>query len=124
ESSTRLATIVACGRGSPVVEREDIEWALKLGEFSFDAACSNYPKYMKTYYEFPTFCRKIHEAVVAAGRMPDWEVQRIFGRNQKWGTEVKRALEQLQNEKHIKRGQWRTGDRGPYAEGWVAIIDE
>src|SRR5262249_10269349 len=57
EGGVRLATNVAMGRGSLMVEKEDIGWALKLGELSFEAACMNYPKYMKTYYEFPTFCR-------------------------------------------------------------------
>jgi hypothetical protein len=71
EGSVRLGTIVAGLRGSPTVDKEDIEWALKLGQRSFDTACSDYPKYVKEYYEFPVFCRKIDETLMLVGRMSD-----------------------------------------------------
>jgi hypothetical protein len=123
ESSVRLATIVACLRGSQTVDREDIEWALKLGQRSFDTACSDYPKYVKEYFEFPVFCRKIYEALLVS-RMSDYEVHRKFGRNQRGGTEVERALSQLQKERRIRWANWRSGERGRLKEGWEAIRDD
>jgi len=123
ESSVRLATVVACGRGSPTVDREDIEWALRLGELSFGAACSNYPKYVKDYYEFPVFCRKIHEALTLE-RMTDRDLERRFRRNQRWGNEYERAMTQLKKEKLIRQVHWRDGERGPVKEGWEAVSDE
>src|SRR5215813_799982 len=101
ETSARLG-IVACLRGSATVDVEDIEWAIRLGRLSFDTACSDYPKYIKQYYEFPVFCRKIYEALLL-GRLSDWEMARKFGRNQRWGTEVERALKQLEKERRIRR---------------------
>ena len=120
ETSTRLSTVVACCRGSATVDVEDIEWALRLGRLSFDTACSDYPKYIKQYYEFPVFCRKIYEALLL-GRLSDWEMARKFGRNQRWGNELERALKQLEKEKRIRRVSWRDGERGPLKEGWQAI---
>jgi DNA replicative helicase MCM subunit Mcm2 (Cdc46/Mcm family) len=122
ESSVRLATDVACGRGSKTVDQEDIEWALKLGQRSFDAACSDYRKYVKDYYEFPVFCRKIYETLLL-GRMSDYELARKFRSNQRQGHEYERALAQLQKEKLIRRATWRDGERGPAKDGWEAIRD-
>jgi hypothetical protein len=124
ENAVRLATIVACGRGSPTVDREDIAWALKLGELSFDAACSNYDKYMRQYFEFPVFCRKVLEGFEAAGgRMSDRELERKFGRNQKWGNELGRVKDQLQREGYLRKGEWRDGERGPWTQGWELVRD-
>jgi hypothetical protein len=120
EGSVRLATNIACGRGSPVVDREDIEWALRFGQVSFDAACSDYLKYVKDYYEFPVFCEKIYEALLI-GRMSESECARKFRRNQKWGNEYERAINQLVKEKRIRRKSWRDNERGPMKEGWEAV---
>ena len=34
---------------------------------SYDAAVGGVEKYMKNYYEFPTFCEKVLEFIVAEG---------------------------------------------------------
>jgi hypothetical protein len=120
EGGVRLGTIIASGRWSGSVDREDIQWALKLGELSFDAACSDYPKYVKEYYEFPVFCQKVYEALLKE-RMSDHEIARKFRRNQKWGNEVDRVLTQLTKERRIRRATWRDGERGPVKEGYEAM---
>ena len=96
---------------------------MRLGELSFDAACSNYPKYVKDYYEFPVFCRKIHEALTLE-RMTDRDLERRFRRNQRWGNEYDRAMNQLKKEKLIRQVHWRDGERGPVKEGWEAMTDD
>lgn len=123
ENSVRLATDMACGRGSSKIELEDIQWALKVGELSFDTSCSNYEKYVNDFYKFPVLCRKIWEALLDRA-MPEWEIERMFGRNQRFGNEVERAMKQLKKERRIKEARWRNGERGPFAVGWEGVPDD
>jgi Protein of unknown function (DUF3987) len=102
ENAARLATNMAVGRGSPTVDREDIEWAVKLSERSFEAAIGGVERYMHEYLEFPKFCDRILDALRAnGGEMPRREVLRQFGRKQRWGIELERALTQLKKEERI-----------------------
>jgi hypothetical protein len=59
ENSIRLATIVAVGRGSMIVDRRDMEWARELAKRSYHAAVGGFDKYMREYYEFPQFCEEV-----------------------------------------------------------------
>src|SRR5262249_8489843 len=85
-------------------------------------ACSNYEKYVNDFYKFPVLCRKIHEALLQRP-MAEWEIDRVFGRNQRYGNEVERGMRQLKKERRIQWTRWRKGDRGPHAEGW-GIADD
>jgi Protein of unknown function (DUF3987) len=102
ENAARLATNMAVGRGSPTVDREDIEWAVKLSERSFNAAIGGVERYMHEYLEFPKFCDRILDALrTNGGELPRREVLRQFGRKQRWGIELERALTQLKKEERI-----------------------
>jgi DNA replicative helicase MCM subunit Mcm2 (Cdc46/Mcm family) len=102
ENATRLATNVAVGRGSPTVDREDIAWAIAWLERSLEAGCGGFDKYMQEYFEFPKLCDRILDALRAnGGEMPRRDVLRLFGRKQRSGYELDRALTQLKKEERI-----------------------
>ena len=67
ENAVRLATIVAVGRGSSTVDREDIEWAIKLAERSIEAAAGGIERYMREYLDFPKFCERLLAKITACG---------------------------------------------------------
>jgi hypothetical protein len=119
ENAARLATIVAVGRGSKTVDREDIEWALALAERSFEAAVGGIDKYMREYFEFPKFCTQVLEAIrVAGGWMSKRDLSRKFGRNMRWGNELDRAVAQLIAEERVAPASRSPRSGGHTAEGY------
>jgi DNA replicative helicase MCM subunit Mcm2 (Cdc46/Mcm family) len=102
ENAVRWATNIAAGRWSPTVDREDIAWAVKLSERSFEAAVGGVERYMQEYFEFPQFCDRILDALDAnGGEMKRRDVLRKFGRKQRYGNELERVLTQLKKEERI-----------------------
>jgi hypothetical protein len=122
ENAVRCATIVAAGRGSAVVELRDIEWAMKWARVSFEAACGGFEKYMRKYFEFPKFCDEFVAALEgeAEGFLSDRDIERRFGRNQRFGNELERVKAQLQREVRIEKCS-RAKSRGPAALGWRLV---
>ncbi len=126
ENAVRLATIVAVGRGSPVVAVEDIEWGIRLAELSLDTLVSDVNKYMVEYLAFPRYCQRVWEGIAARpGKwMSDYKVYRKFGRNQQFGNELQRVLAQLVKEHRLMAQDGRDGSHGKIAPGWLALADE
>jgi hypothetical protein len=103
ENAVRIATIIAVGRGSPVVEREDIERGIALAQVSIETALGGKDKFVKTYLEFPEMCEELATYYEeAAGPVSDRDLDRKFGRNQKWAGVLWNAREQLRREGRIK----------------------
>jgi hypothetical protein len=129
ENAVRIATIVAVGRGSPAVEREDIAWGISFARQSFEAACGGWEKYKREYDEFPKFCEKVHEWMLAEaspttdGRIADSKLQRKFRGGQRHGFETDKAIQQLLKEGRIVRENRATGSRGPLSNGY-RIVEE
>jgi len=122
ENAVRCATDIAAGCFSPTVDLPDIEWALKWSRVSYDAAVGGVEKYMRNYYEFPTFCEKVLEFIQSdGGFVSDYILGRKFRSNMRRGFELESALKQLERECHIRKGSRRTGERGPAAMGWEII---
>jgi hypothetical protein len=124
ENAVRLATIVAVGRGSNTVDRRDIEWAAALAKRSFDAAKGGFDKYMREYFEFPKFCEAVLSKIRDhGGERSSRDLARDFRSNQRWGTELDKALKQLMAEGLIKRIVG-GGSRGPSSERWRLTADD
>ncbi len=102
ENAVRLATIIAIGRGSRTVDQEDISWAITLASLSVDAACWGINEYMRDYFEFPKFCDRVHEWIIAEGWASSRDLERHFRGNIRNGFELKNVIEQLKREERIK----------------------
>ena len=127
ENSQRLATNIASGRGSRTVDVEDITWGIAFAEQSLDASIGGIDKYMHRFYKFPKFCQLIFDTISAANKhrfMTEVNVERKFGRNQLYGNELSRALQQLIKEARLEYCQGRQGDRGPETAGYRALVEE
>ena len=124
ENAVRWATNIAIGRFSPTVDREDIEWAVKLSERSFNAAVGGVDRYMQEYLEFPKFCARILDALHAnGGEMTKRDVLRLLGRKQRYGIELERALVQLKKEERIKFIERSPATGGPTSTVIVLVGD-
>ena len=118
ENAVRWATNIAVGRFSPTVDREDISWAVKLSERSFNAAVGGVDRYMQEYLEFPKFCARILDALHAnGGEMTKRDVLRLLGRKQRYGIELERALLPLKKEERIN-----FVERSPATGGPTSIV--
>jgi hypothetical protein len=126
ENAVRLATIVAVGRGSKTVDVEDMRWGIQLSELALDTLLGDINKYIVEYLEFPRLCNRIFEAIAGEPErwLSDFKLHRRFGRNQRFGNELDRALHQLRRERRIIACDGRSGEHGPKAPGWLAIEDE
>ena len=72
-------------RGSRTVDREDIEWAVRVAERSLEAAVGCVQKYMREYFEFPKFCDRVLERL---GEFGGWRSTRDL-----LSTRMKAAIE-------------------------------
>jgi hypothetical protein len=103
ENAVRIATIIAVGRGSALVEREDIERGIALAEISIETALGGKDKFVKTYFEYPEMCEELATFYQeAGGPVSDRDLDRKFGRNQKWAGILDKAKDQLRREGRIK----------------------
>jgi hypothetical protein len=118
ENSSRFATDVAVGRGSPTVEFEDIDHAIKICMLSFEAMVGGVAKYMKQYYEFPEFCDVIAQAFRQQGFISKSKLNRDYFRNMRWGNELERVIGQLQKQGLIELVSHSPTTGGHAAEGW------
>jgi hypothetical protein len=124
ENAARLATILAVGRGSRTVDREDIAWSIALASQSVDAACGGIAKYLRDYLEFPKFCDRVLEYIIANGGWASRRnLERDFRGKSRYGFEMQKALDQLQREERIKR-ESRCASRGPAADGYALVEEE
>src|SRR6266478_2749918 len=99
ENAVRCATVIAAGCFSAAVDLPDIQWALKWSRVSYDAAVGGVEKYMRNYYEFPTFCEKVLEFIQSQGDfVSDYILGRKFRSNQRRGFELENAVKQLAKE--------------------------
>lgn len=123
ENAVRLATIAAVGRNSPVVDREDIAWAVALADHSFTAAVGGVDRYMSEYFEFPKFCERVLETLAQHdGWRSHRNLERDFRGNKKFGFELEKVLDQLIVEGRITH-KARAGERGPASSGY-RLVDE
>jgi hypothetical protein len=121
ENAVRLATILAVGRGSPSVDRQDIEWGIRFSARSMDAAAGGVEKYMKEYLAFPKFCERILAKINEYhGWRSESDLRREFRNNQKGIFDFNQAIEQLLKEGRI-RAEERKPSRGPIAKGYASI---
>jgi hypothetical protein len=122
ENAARLATNVAQGRGSPTVDREDIEWAIKFAERSIKAGIGGVDEFMEEYYAFPKFCTKVIEKLRACG---GWrskrDLKRDFRNNMKTRFDLGNVIEQLKEEGRVKDEVRAGGGRGPAIEGYALV---
>jgi hypothetical protein len=89
ENAVRMATIVAVGRGSRVVEIPDIRWALSLSQQSFNVVMDGASHYMIEYMELPKLVAAILEALSEAGGfLSIRDLKRTFRKNQRWVTQL------------------------------------
>ena len=123
ENAVRLATIVAAGRGSPTIDREDILWAIAVSERSFEATCGGVERYMREYFEFPKFCDTVGEAIRLSGWISERDLYRRFGRNMRWGNELVRALAHLEKAERITESPHAPRSGGPTSKGYKWIGD-
>jgi hypothetical protein len=120
ENAVRLATIVAIGRGSKTVDREDMVWAAALVRLSFEAAVGGVEKHVREYYEFPQFCDEVEAKIrLRGGQCSKRQLERDFRRHSRTGFELGNALNQLVKEDRIKQGDLRT--RGRSSPGYRLV---
>jgi hypothetical protein len=103
--------------------RQHIRWAIQVIELALDTISGDIDKYLLEYLEFPRLCNRIFEAIAAKPSrwFSDSKLFLRFGRNQRYGGEIDRALKQLEREGRLIKRNGRDGDRGPFAEGWLAL---
>jgi hypothetical protein len=127
EQAIRLATVVAAGRGSKRIEREDMAWAAELAWMSAEAASDGYAKYMEKTLSFAALCQEVFERIQSA---PDeWcstsDLKRFFRSYQRRGFELGQALAQLVAEERIvalgRRSETGLGRPSP---GYVIVKDD
>jgi hypothetical protein len=123
ENAVRLATIVAVGRRSARIERQDMEWALALSELSWKAAVGGYDKYVQEFLDFPRFCAAVLAKLdeEAGGWMSNRDLERAFRSNKRFGHELaKTVLPQLVIEERIVAEDRGTGGRP--SPGWRLLV--
>jgi hypothetical protein len=118
ENAIRLATNVAVGRGSHVVEVEDLSWGLALSHQAYDAIVGGVRKYMVEYLHFPKFCLTLIDAYRSRRFISKTKLHQDFFLHQKTGLELDRVNGAL-----IKQGLIRSARRypptgGPAISGW------
>jgi hypothetical protein len=99
------------------VDREDIKWAVRLAERSFEAAVGGVAKYMREYFEFPKFREQVL-AKLAGGCRSHRDLERNFRSNKRYGFELDRALKQLLAEGRIVDEYRSRSGRGPSSRGY------
>jgi hypothetical protein len=124
ETAKRFATNVARGRGSPTVDRRDIEWGIALAERSFEAGVGGYARYMRNYFEFPKFCEEFLQHLSTHGDEDWWvanrDLERAFRGNKRHGFELPNVIAQLLAEERIVFEE-RGGKRGPGVKGYRRV---
>jgi hypothetical protein len=123
ENAIRIATIIAVGRGTRVVGKRDIEFAIDLCNRSFEAVVGGVERYMFERFEFPRMCEAIINKIIANGnRMSGRDLKRAFRNNQAWGNELSRACDYLIEEGRI---EWldNIGTSNRPSPGWK-IVEE
>ena len=123
ENSSRFATDIAVGRGSPTVDLPDITHAIAICKLSFEAMVGGIAAYMREYFEFPDFCNKVAEAFRQHGFISKRDLNRKFFRNMRMGFELDRVVDQLKKQSLIEPAQRTPPNGGPIADGWRWIGD-
>jgi hypothetical protein len=106
ENAIRLATIVAVGRGSSVVDLEDIRWGIALADRSITTSLGGIEKYMQEYLAFPQLCERVFNKIVdGEDGVRGWRRLRLLNRDfrnsQKLGFELDVVFKQLRKEGRI-----------------------
>jgi hypothetical protein len=102
ENAIRLATVMAVGRGSGVVNRQDMEWAKALAKGSFDGAVGGFDKWVHEYYELPRFCEEVlAKLAMCGGWRSRRDLERDFRSNKRFGHELDKVFQQLVAEERI-----------------------
>jgi hypothetical protein len=112
ENAVRLATNVAVGRGSPVVELDDMRWGLALAQQAYEAMVGGIRKYMIEYLQFPKFCMTLTGAYKSRGFISKTDLHRDFFRHERTGLELDRVNGAL-----IKQGVIQFAKRYPPTGG-------
>jgi hypothetical protein len=118
ENAIRLATNVAVGRGSPVVEVEDWEWGLALSHQAYEATVGGVRKYMVEYLHFPKFCMTLTDAYKSRKFISKTTLNRDFFQHQKTGLELDRVNGALIKQGLIREARRYPPSGGPAISGW------
>jgi hypothetical protein len=122
ENAARLATIVAIGRGSPTVDRKDIEWAIKFAEHSIETALSDIDKYMQDYLAFPKMCAEVIAKIEgSADFRSEYNLKRDFRNKMKTGFELDTVIKHLKGERRIIEACKVEGGRGAAVKGYAIV---
>lgn len=145
ENAIRIASIIAIGCFRDTVCVKDVECAIAWVRKSFATMEGGLDAYMTVYYEFPKYCREIVDGIkeepkfkrmsVKNGKtveemlhfMSETDLQRRYGRNQKWGKELIPVLDGLKKQEriaYVENGPRQPGsDRGPLRKGYWLLED-
>jgi hypothetical protein len=118
ENAVRIATIIAWGRGSAVVEVEDVRCGIALAELSIKTAVEGKDKFVKAYFEFPEMCDELARVYEEEGQISDRDLDRRFGRKQRWAGILDKAKKQLEREGRIRAANCSATQNSPGFE-WV-----
>jgi hypothetical protein len=123
ENAIRLATNIAIGRGSTLVEVEDMQWGLALAHQAYEAIVGGVRKYMIEYLHFPKFCMTLTEAYKSRKFIGKVDLHRDFFQHQKTGMELERANVALIKQGLIEVAKRYPSTGGPAISGWKWIGD-
>jgi hypothetical protein len=125
ESAARIATDVALGCGREI-ENGDVLFGKAFAMESFKAHAGGADRFMREYLEFPEMCDRMYETILAAPKcfISEVNINRKFGRTQRWGSEIGRVLQQLIKEKRIEKCSYSESGFGRAAAGYRAIVEE
>lgn len=121
ENASRFATNVAVGRGSPTVDFEDIDHAIKIVKLSFEAMVGGVTTFMREYYDFPKFCDEVAQAIQREGFISLSKLNKRFFRNMRFGNELDRVIDQLKKQGLIEYAERSPTTGGATAKGWKWI---
>jgi hypothetical protein len=101
ENAVRIATIIAGGRGSHLIEVADIERGIAIAKLSVETSLGGKDKFLKTFLRFDQMCDELAAAYKARGWISDRDVAREWGRKQSWVGVLDRAKQHLITEERI-----------------------
>jgi len=122
EQALRVATVIAAGRMSATVDRADIMWGTQIAEASLAFVQDGLEKYGPSLDDRRVVCNEIEEFTRARGFVSDRDVYRKWRRRQRFGNNlVDSALDTLEKQGLIKKGEHKPWNGGPASRGWLWV---
>jgi hypothetical protein len=101
ENAVRIATIIAGGRGSKIIEVPDIERGIAIAKVSVETSLGGKDRFLKTFLRFDQMCDELAATFKARGWISNRDIAREFGRKQQWVGVLERAKQHLIDEERI-----------------------